>query len=137
VLTSKEVNETSGFCSQYCAWHAHGTIGGKDIKYGFIGNPEQCPSSCSAVNSTTAPNQDVAGDAMANTIAHELAEATTDPDLNAWYDRRGYENADKCAWKFGNVDTSGGWTNVNFGGRNWLLQQNWINSGGGSCTLTN
>src|SRR5258706_10245164 len=32
VLTSADVNETSGFCTQYCGWHTHGTIGGSDIK---------------------------------------------------------------------------------------------------------
>ncbi len=39
VLTSADVNATSGFCTQYCGWHTHGTIGGCDIKYSFIGNP--------------------------------------------------------------------------------------------------
>ena len=34
-----------------------------------------------------------------------LEETATDPDLNAWYDRRGYENADKCAWTFGTTYT--------------------------------
>ena len=29
---------------------------------------------------------------------HETREAVTDPDLNAWYDRRGNEADDKCAW---------------------------------------
>jgi hypothetical protein len=42
VLTSADVNETSGFCTQYCAWHNHATIGGKDIKYSFVGNPDRC-----------------------------------------------------------------------------------------------
>ena len=137
VLTSKEVTETSGFCTQYCAWHTHGTINGQDIKFGFVGDPAQCPSACS-IQSTT-PNDNFTADSMANLIAHELAEATTDPDLDAWYDRRGRENADKCAWKFGTTQTAsnGSKYNVSFGGRNWLLQQNWINSGGGSCTLTN
>ncbi|HSN33561.1 MAG TPA: hypothetical protein VLU41_12815, partial [Ideonella sp.] len=46
VLTSADVNETSGFCTQYCGWHTHGTIGGKDIKYAFVGNPDRCPSAC-------------------------------------------------------------------------------------------
>ena len=48
---------------------------------------------------------------MVSVIAHELEEAATDPDLNAWYDNRGYENADKCAWTFGttyNVRTARG-----------------------------
>jgi hypothetical protein len=135
VLTSKEVTETSGFCTQYCAWHTHGTINGTDIKYGFIGNPAQCPSACSA--QTVSPNGNMGADGMANLIAHELAETTTDPDLNAWYDRRGYENADKCAWKFGTTQTlsTGAKWNVNFGSNYWLLQQNWVNAGGGSCTL--
>ena len=136
VLTSKEVKETSGFCTQYCAWHTHGAINGQSIKYGFVGNPLQCPSACSA--QTTTPNGNMGADAMANLIAHELAEAVTDPDLNAWFDRRGFENADKCAWKFGTTSTltSGAKYNVSFGSLNWLLQQNWINSGGGYCTLT-
>jgi hypothetical protein len=38
VLTSPEVNETSGFCTQYCGWHTHGTLNGVDIKYAFVGN---------------------------------------------------------------------------------------------------
>ena len=135
VLTSKEVTETSGFCTQYCAWHTHGTINGRDIKYGFVGNPLQCPSACSA--QTTSPNGNVGADGMANLIAHELSESVTDPDLNAWFDWRGNENADKCAWKFGTTSTisSGAKYNVTFGSLNWLLQQNWINAGGGSCTL--
>jgi len=140
VLTSKEVTETSGFCTQYCAWHTSGTINNHNIKYGFVGNPLQCPSACSA--QTTTPNGNLAADAMANLIAHELAESATDPDLNAWFDRRGQENADKCAWTFGTTQTlsSGAKYNVTFrnssGTTNWLLQRNWINAGGGFCTLT-
>ena len=48
VLTSSDVNETSGFCTQYCGWHTHGTIAGSDIKYSFVGNPDRCPSACRA-----------------------------------------------------------------------------------------
>lgn len=136
VLASQEITETSGFCTQYCAWHTHGSIAGQDIKYGFIGDPMQCPSACSA--QTVTPNGNMEADSMANLIAHELSESVTDPDLNAWFDRRGMENADKCAWKFGATQSlsSGAKYNVNFGSLNWLLQQNWINAGGGSCTLS-
>ena len=135
VLTSKEVTETSGFCTQYCAWHTHGTINGQDIKYGFVGNPLQCPSACSA--QTVTPNNNLGADGMANLIAHELAGSVTDPDLNAWFDQRGYENADKCAWKFGATSTlsSGAKYNVSFGSLNWLLQENWENASGGYCSL--
>src|SRR5260370_26949611 len=135
VLTSADVNETSGFCTQYCGWHTHGTIAGTDIKYAFIGNPDRCPSSCSAQN--TSPNGNLGATAMASIIAPELERATTDPDLNAWYDKRGYENADKCAWTFGAtyITTNGAHANMNLGGLNYLIQQNWVNASGGYCAL--
>ena len=69
---------------------------------------------------------------MASIIAHELEESVTDPDLNAWYDRRGYENADKCAWTWGSTHTTtaGGVGNITVGGKDFLVQQNWRASGG-------
>ena len=135
VLTSKEIKESSGFCTQYCAWHTHGSINGQDIKYGFVGNPLQCPSACSA--QTVSPNSNVGADGMANLIAHELSESVTDPDLNAWFDTKGNENADKCAWTFGTTTklTSGALYNVTFGSLHWLIQQIWENAAGGSCKL--
>jgi len=132
VLTSKDVNATSGFCTQYCGWHTHGTISGTDIKYSFVGNPDRCPSSCAA--QTVSPNGNAGADGMASIIAHELEEAVTDPDLNAWYDRRGYENADKCAWTFGSQYPSGGGVaNMRLGTRDYLIQRNWVNASGGYC----
>jgi hypothetical protein len=75
---------------------------------------------------------------MASIIAHELEEAVTDPDLNAWFDRRGYENADKCAWTFGNTYTTsnGAQANMNLGGSDYLIQRNWVNASGGMCALS-
>jgi Phosphate-induced protein 1 conserved region len=133
VLTSADVNETSGFCTQYCGWHTHGTINGRDIKYAFIGNPARCPSACT--NGTGAPNGSVGADGAASIISHELEEAVTDPDLNAWYDNRGFENADKCAWTFGSTYTTsnGGVANMQLGSRDFLIQQNWVNASGGFC----
>jgi len=132
VLTSQDVNATSGFCTQYCGWHTHGTIGSKNIKYSFVGNPDRCPSACAA--QTTSPNGNAGADGMASIIAHELEEAVTDPDLNAWYDRRGYENADKCAWTFGSQYPSGGGVaNMRLGTRDYLIQRNWVNASGGYC----
>jgi hypothetical protein len=135
VLTSADVNETSGFCTQYCGWHTHATIGRTDIKYSFVGNPDRCPSACSA--QTVSPNGNAGADGMANIIAHELEEAATDPDLNAWYDSAGLENADKCAWKFGAtyITSNGAHANMKLGLRNYLIQQNWVNASGGYCSL--
>jgi hypothetical protein len=136
VLTSSDVNESSGFCTQYCGWHTHGTISGSDIKYSFIGNPDRCPSACEA--QSTGPNGNAGADGMASIISHELEEAVTDPDLNAWYDNRGYENADKCAWTFGSTSTAsnGAKYNVTLGSRQFLIQQNWVNANGGYCAMS-
>jgi hypothetical protein len=135
VLTSAEVNETSGFCTQYCGWHTHATISGSDIKYSFFGNPNRCPSACEA--QSPGPNGNTGADGMASIIAHELEEAVTDPDLNAWYDHRGYESADKCAWTFGTTSTAsnGATYNMTLGSRHYLIQQQWVNAGGGYCAL--
>jgi hypothetical protein len=137
VLTSADVNETSGFCTQYCGWHSHAKIGGADIKYAFVGNPERCPNACEE-QTAISPNGNTGADGMASIIAHELEEAVTDPDLNAWYDRRGYENADKCAWKFGATyaTANGALANMRLAGRDFLIQGNWVNASGGYCALS-
>ncbi|HLH09184.1 MAG TPA: hypothetical protein VKW78_18245 [Terriglobales bacterium] len=136
VLTSSDVNETSGFCTQYCGWHTHGRIAGSDIKYSFVGNPDRCPSACEA--ETSSPNGDSGADGMASIMAHETEEAISDPDLNAWYDSSGAENADKCAWMFGPTTGSvgSGGYNQTLAGHHWLIQMNWENSRGGGCDQT-
>jgi hypothetical protein len=132
VLTSQDVTASSGFCTQYCGWHTYGTIGGSNIKYSFVGNSARCPSACQAQN--VGPNGNAGADGMASIIAHELEEAHTDPNLNAWYDSRGAENADKCAWTFGSTYTvNGALANMRLGTRDYLIQQNWVNASGGYC----
>jgi hypothetical protein len=125
VLTSADVNASSGFCTQYCGWHTHATIGGSDLKYAFIGNPDRCIASCAA--QSTGPNGNAGADGMASILAHEAEEAATDPDLNGWYDSSGAENGDKCAWTFGTQSTAanGSKYNVTLGSRQYLIQQNW------------
>ncbi len=136
VLTSQDVAESSGFCTKYCGWHTYGTIANTNIKYAFVGNADRCPTACEA--QTSSPNGNAGADAMASVIAHELEEMVTDPNLNAWYDTRGYENADKCAWTFGSVTLlpSGAYYNMTLGARNYLIQRNWVNASGGYCALT-
>jgi hypothetical protein len=135
VLTSADVTANSGFCTQYCGWHTHGTITGLDIKYSFVGNPDRCPSACEA--QAIGPNGNAGADGMVSIMAHELEESTSDPDLNAWFDGQGAENADKCAWTFGTTYTTpnGARANMNFGGHDYLIQQNWVNVGSGFCAL--
>ena len=136
VLTSMDVNETSGFLTQYCGWHSNGAIAGSDIKYSFVGDPGRNMAACSAQSKS--PNDNAAADAMASVILHELEETVSDPDLNAWYDSRGMENADKCAWTFGSTYTlaNGSLANMKLGTRDFLIQRNWLNASGGLCTLS-
>jgi hypothetical protein len=136
VLTSADVSETSGFLTQYCGWHYHGLLNSKDVKYSFVGDASRNLAVC-AQQTTASPNGNPAADAMASVVAHELEETTTDPDLNAWYDSRGYENADKCAWTFGTTyNVNGAKANMKLGGRDYLIQRNWVNASGGFCALS-
>lgn len=73
----------------YCAYHGHFTSGGNDVKYSI--EPYPSCSGCKVSGWTDAQNQE-------HFVCHETREAVTDPDLDAWYDRRGYEADDKCAW---------------------------------------
>jgi hypothetical protein len=137
VLTSKDVNETSGFGTKYCGWHSYASIARTNIKFAFVGDPTViAPYGCEA--QTVSPNDNPGADAMASVIVHELEESVTDPNFNAWYDSLGYENSDKCAWTFGVTTTLANLSqyNMTLGGLNYLIQQNWVNSAPGYCALT-
>jgi hypothetical protein len=115
--------------AQYCAWHSHGPCGGKDIQFGLVLNLDG-DAGCDPGDKTSGHSQGLA--AIANVSGHELSEAVTDPDLNAWYDAQGAENADKCAWAFSN-------TLVKIGSSSWKIQGNWSNAayiGGGGYANT-
>lgn len=151
VLTSKDVSEGGswiGFCSGYCGWHDIKTIGGKSIKYSFVGDIERCPEDCAVKDAylglgyTHSPNDDWSADEMTSILIHELSEAATDPNWAApnvaWQDSSGYENADKCAWTYGSLykTSSGSIANVKVGEKDFLIQQNWVlDSDGGHCAL--
>jgi hypothetical protein len=140
VLTSSDVNETSGFCRTYCGFHTHATLNGLDIKYAFIGNVDKCQSGCEI--QPTGPNSPATGvggaDGMMNVLTHETEEAITDPDLNAWFDSSGNEDADKCNFKFGPTQTApnGAKFNQTFNGVHYMIQMEWENSRGGGCDQT-
>lgn len=133
VFSANGVNLGGGFGSSYCAYHGHFTWNGNDVKYAVMPYDAEYPSGCTA-GSGISPTSDFPAAAEVNTLAHETEETATDEDLNAWYDRRGEENADKCAWKFGTTSSSStGTYNQQIGGVNWLIQMNWVNSGSGGC----
>lgn len=72
----------------YCAYHGHFSSGGNDVKYSI-----QPWAGCSGCSSFSNPLFD-----EEHFVCHETREAVSDQDLNAWFDRRGNEADDKCAW---------------------------------------
>jgi hypothetical protein len=143
VLTSPDVTET-GFCTTFCGFHTSGTFGTTDIKVAFVGNPAtQCPRGKPGATSTCShqvlsPNGNEGADAMANVIAHELNEAVTDPQGDAWFHlNTAGENGDLCSFNFGPTFTAlnGAQANVVLSGRQYLIQQNWLNANGGGCAM--
>jgi hypothetical protein len=129
VVTSSNIAKR-GFCTQYCGWHTYTTVQNVAVKYSFVGNANRCLSACAA--QTAGPNGNAGVDGMLSVLAHELEEATTDPNLNAWYDSSGNENGDKCAWTFGQsltLGSNGAYYNMSLpaqsvASRNYLIQRN-------------
>jgi len=103
----------------YCAWHSAGSCGGIPVQFAFFFNLDG-DAGCDPQDTTTGHSQGLA--ALANVTAHELSEARSDPaSPGAWYDSRGAENGDKCAWTFGA-------STVTFSDGNiWKLQGEWSN----------
>lgn len=145
IFSAGAVNLGGGFGSSYCAYHAWftATINGASrvVKYAAMPYDYAFPTACSMFAGNGAvnpPNGDPGADAEVNTLGHETEETTTDPEGTAWFDHRGFENADKCAWTFGTTysTTKGGTANMNLGGKDFLVQQNWVNANGGGCALS-
>jgi len=118
--TSYSTSGNSSSCGgpnlQYCAYHGNFSWNGHDVKYSSMPYPS-C-SGCQWTGWTTGQNFD-------HFACHETREAVTDPDLNAWYDRRGQEADDKCAWSPNPFIGTGGYG----------YQYEWSNADGG-CVKT-
>jgi hypothetical protein len=135
VLTSADVDETSGFGTQYCGFRSTTSVNGMAIKTVFIGHPDRVPTKCKP--QAVGPNGNAAADAMATVLVNEIFNTMLDPEFTGWYDKFEFEPADKCAWSFGKTykTANGARANMALGGRNYLLQELWVPSAGGFCTL--
>jgi hypothetical protein len=109
----------------YCAWHNVATANGATFQVAYIPNNALAPGCSPYTVSNLHANSYSAGTvADADSTAHELMEAITDPHINAWYDQTGAEIADKCEYNYQSVVTL---TN----GSNWQIQSEWSNAIGG------
>jgi hypothetical protein len=139
MLTARGVGScfdgSSSSCAftQYCAYHSSFGSGSTVTLYAYIPYADTVSRACDGGQH---PNGDDA-DATINLISHEHNEAITDPLGNAWFDRLGQENGDKCAWTFGTPlgSTPAGAYNQVINGHPYYLQQEWSNLSGG-CVLT-
>jgi hypothetical protein len=126
VLTATNV-QVDGFNSNFCGFHDYYSLPTIDIKYAHIGDPtpNMAPGGCVS-QPTVSPNKNPAADAMASVLAHELIEPISDPLFDAWFDQGGWENADKCAYRYGTVTMAadGSFSNMKIGDRPYLIQQN-------------
>jgi hypothetical protein len=106
----------------YCAWHDRATCNGVTFQVAYIPNQAQLLSGCSPyIVSNLGCNSYSEGTvASADSVAHEFMEAVTDPHLDAWYDQKGYEVADKCNFVYQSC--------VKLGRTNWQIQEEWSNA---------
>lgn len=144
VLASADVSSTStGLCvASALPHHGVGTALGTQFQYAFAGNPNRCPSVAapqffSNGAQVPTPNQNLAGDALASTLAQLLSRVITNPTGGAWFDRYGLENAAKCAGQFGPTFSTpnGARANLRLDSRDYLIQQNWVNDRKGHCAM--
>jgi hypothetical protein len=115
---------SSCFVSQFCAYHSHYSLNGSTVLYANMPYTGYSPSAC---GSGVSPNGNADADSTLNVTSHEANETVTDELGNAWFDRRGYENGDKCAWNFG----TGSSYNQTINGDHYYLQGEWSNHSSG------
>jgi hypothetical protein len=113
--------------ASYCAYHSYGTCGGKPVQFAYFFNLDG-DAGCDPQDTSGLHSQGLA--ALANVSGHELSEARTDPaNPGAWYDSKGEENGDKCAWTF-NVSL----VTFSSNGTQWKIQGEWSNKAYNSGT---
>ncbi|KAK6121930.1 hypothetical protein DH2020_044333 [Rehmannia glutinosa] len=97
LLTSDDVY-VQDFCNNICGFHyfTFPSIVGYTLPYAWVGNSAKlCPGVCAypfavpdyipGLKAVKSPNGDVGVDGMISVIAHEIAELSTNPLVNAWY----------------------------------------------------
>jgi hypothetical protein len=123
------MDNTSSSCAytQYCAYHGYfGSTTSPTIYANMpYANPTYCYDPAAGQHD---PSGDIPSDANVNVTSHEITEATTDPELNAWWDSaNGQEIGDLCAWKFSTADWDGGLANQSWNGHFYDLQLEYDN----------
>ena len=147
ILSTADIaSSATGFCNPSAPpYHAVGLVNGSPVNYIFLGHPKRCPSVAGPQFSPSGPtpNNTYAGDVLVSNLAHALNGILTNSRGNGWYDRNGYENADKCQDALGHpafgqtyLTANGARANVKMGGFDFLIQQNWVNDRKARCAMS-
>jgi hypothetical protein len=83
--------------TEYCAYHFYINTSPPII---YSNEPFGLTSACQ-VPGTPSPNADANADTAATAASHELTEAITDPEGDAWFTAHGNEIGDLCAYNYG------------------------------------
>jgi hypothetical protein len=119
--------------SSYCAYHSVISTPKGPIVY--ANDPYVSGLGCDVGEQH--PNENASDATIGGGMAHEHSEMVTDPELNAWFDRLGAENGDKCrtfseATEFGapvGLAPDGAKYNQLIKGHFYYYQQEWSNDG--------
>lgn len=147
IISSADIASTAtGFCTPSTPpYHATGIVNGSPVSYIFLGHPNRCPGAAGPqfpISGPT-PNNTYAGDVLVSSLAHAINGLVTNPLGTGWFDRYGFENADKCQDAFGRpsfgetyLTANGARANIRLGGHDFLISQNWVNDRKARCALS-
>lgn len=131
VVSTPHGRNTSGFGTQWCAYHGYTSGYSTNIPYTDMPYIPDAGASCGAnfIN----PGSGGTDDGVSIVGGHELAETQTDPQAgNGWLDSSGNEIGDKCAWSASSKDLSFGGSTL---GTNYFpVQPLWDNHITGCAT---
>ena len=119
----------------FCAYHSYFNGTGSPRVYANMPFPiyeSATGYSCTAEQlggGIQAPNGNIDADVEVSPLSHEMSEAITDPELNAWYDSSGNENGDDCAYIYGALaGTPGAFYNQVINAHHYLTQEEFSNA---------
>jgi serine protease len=133
VIATATGNSSSGFKTQYCAYHSSTSSSSGNIAYTNLPYITDAGASCGA-------NFNGLGAKAGITIVegHEAGETITDQfPSTGWLDSGGAENGDKCAWL--GTGSVGAAANFTFSTGTFPVQSLWsnaMNGGAGGCAIS-